>query len=75
MEIYLLSDELCAFMGLPSGSRRSEACVIAHWVWFVNRLGAAAFELREVRALFSGNFQAGYRKHFLCRVGTCAINF
>ena len=68
MDVYLLSDELCAFMGLPSGSRRSEAHVIAHWVWFVDRLGAVAFELREVRALFGGGFHAGYRKHLLRRI-------
>ena len=67
MPVYFLSDELCAFMGLPSGSRRSEQEVIDYWERFVEKLEYAAFELREVKTLFGGSFKAGYKKHLLYR--------
>jgi hypothetical protein len=71
MTLYLLSDELCAFMGLPCGSRATESTVYDHLLHYIELMDDAWITHREIRDLLPEcdwsipDVELKLRKHFL----------
>lgn len=71
MTLYLLSDELCAFMGLPCGSRRTEVDVQIYLLHYIECIGESWNTGKEICELLSqcdwsiDDVESKLRKHFM----------